>query len=172
MLTVLLFNSIGYRIVSTILANRSDAMLDAKIAAESIDESQLVEIRIPLNLPYHTAWNDFERHTGEVEVNGRYYKYVKRKVIVDSLILLCLPNNDKSMYESSRDKIFKLVNNLKSPLEKNVSSIYKNIISDYLQKDNTITLSVLPIAIKLIYSYNLSFFSKVSLEKPVKPPEA
>ena len=172
MLTVLLFNSIGYRIVSSILENRADDLLEAKINAEQFDESELIEIKIPIKLPYHTEWKEFERYSGEVEVNGTYYKYVKRKVVVDSLILLCIPNNSRLIFESSRDKFFELVNNLKAPLEKKANSILKNLITDYLQKDNSFTLSILPLAIKSFKTYYAFHVSQISLEKPVKPPEA
>ena len=172
MLTVLLFNSIGYRIVSSILESRADNLLDAKIDAEQFDESELIEIKIPINLPYHTEWKEFERYSGEVEVNGTYYKYVKRKIAIDSLILLCIPNNSKLIFESSRDKFFELVNDLKTPLEKKAGSILKGLITDYLQKDNSFTLSILPFTIKSCKTYYLCRVSTVSLEKPIKPPEA
>lgn len=172
MLIILLFNSIGYRIVSYILENRADYLLQAKIDAEQIDESQLIEIRIPIKLPYHTEWKEFERYSGEVEVNGTYYKYVKRKVVVDSLILLCIPNNTKLAFESSRDRFFQLINDLKNPLEKKSGSVFKNLISDYLQKDCSISMSTPSTEIALSYQYLPSFVSDISLEQPVKPPEA
>jgi hypothetical protein len=171
MLVVLLFNSIGYRIVSYILEGRADHLLQAKIDAEQIDESQLIKITIPLKLPYHTEWKDFESYSGEVKVNGTYYKYVKRKVIVDSLVLLCIPNNGKLAFESSRDRFFQLINDLKNPLEKKSGSIYNNLISDYLQKDNSFSLSVPINDLDLSYPISSSFISKICLERPVKPPE-
>lgn len=171
MLVILLFNSIGYRIISYALETRADNILQVKIDSEQLDESKLIEIKIPINLPYHTEWEEFESYSGDVKVNGVYYKYVKRKVVVDSLILLCIPNHEKLAFESSRDKFFKLINDLKNPVEKKSGFLYKNLISDYLHKENTINLSLQPTELKVSYKYFPSFVSSICLEKPVKPPE-
>ncbi|RYZ15833.1 MAG: thiamine-phosphate kinase, partial [Sphingobacteriales bacterium] len=44
---------------------------------------------------------DYEKLVGEVNLNGRNYSYVKRKVSQDTLYLLCLPNNHKDRIQSS-----------------------------------------------------------------------
>ena len=111
-LTLLFFNWYGYRLLSGFLQNRSDIQLEAKLDQNDYDASQLFEIRVPLNLPYHNDWQEFERYNGEIEVNGVHYKYVKRKVEKGEMVLLCLPNNEKQNLLSARDQFFKLVNDL------------------------------------------------------------
>jgi hypothetical protein len=44
------------------------------------DESQLIEIRIALDIPTKIAPTGFERHYGEIQFNGQIYAFVKRKV--------------------------------------------------------------------------------------------
>jgi hypothetical protein len=67
-------------------------------------------LKVPLNLPYQTDWQDFERCDGEVIVNGQYYKYVKRKVQDGMLVVKCIPNVIKHQIESARDYFFQLAN--------------------------------------------------------------
>ena len=47
---------------------------------------------MPLNIPYQVEGSQFERVDGEIALNGRIYKYVKRKVSEGNLILLCIPD--------------------------------------------------------------------------------
>ena len=76
------------------------------------DDSRLVELKIPINLPYQTSWSSFERYDGEVTLNGTLYKYVKRKVFNDTLYLMCLPNTGKMKLESARNDFFMHSNDL------------------------------------------------------------
>ncbi|MDB5121727.1 MAG: hypothetical protein JWN56_2945 [Sphingobacteriales bacterium] len=168
----LLFNSFGYRLVCFLIEKNIIKQTEARLDANNYDESKLIEIRIPLKLPYTTEWKDFERFDGEIELNGIYYKYVKRKVIVDSLVLLCLPDKNKHRIESARDQFFELVNGLKHPLEKKseTSSIFKTLISDYISKDNSWSLTSLPngeVHFELKNSTLISFFN---FQKVIKPP--
>ena len=110
LLSILLFNNIGFSVICNILKSKSDLHFEAKLDANQYNEAHLIEIKIPLKLPYTTEWKNFERYDGEIKVNGLYYKYVKRKVIIDSLVLLCLPNPTKLRLESARDDAFELVN--------------------------------------------------------------
>ena len=67
-------------------------------------ESELMEVKIPLSLPYMTSWNAYERFDGEVELNGIHYNYVERKIQDDTLYLRCLPNNSKTrLYQARTD---------------------------------------------------------------------
>jgi hypothetical protein len=87
---------------------RMVAMLDK---AEYLDKD-LIEVKVPVNLPYQTNWNDFERYDGEVEIAGVHYNYVKRKLQNDTLILMCIPNTDKMNLLNARETFFSLVNDV------------------------------------------------------------
>jgi hypothetical protein len=69
--------------------------LDAKIDAGAIDNNKLVEIQLPLNMPYINE-SDYEPAYGHIEVNGKHYNFVKRKIIGNTLFLLCLCNDLKT----------------------------------------------------------------------------
>ena len=115
LLCILLFNWFGYRVSSDYYERQADLVLEQKLDNSEYDESQLIEIKVPLKLPYQTNWKEFERFDGEIEVDGVHYKYVKRAVYNDSLILLCLPHEGKMKLLSARDEFFKLVNDIQNP---------------------------------------------------------
>ena len=134
LLIILVFNWVGYRFFSDFLQHRADAQLEARIEKNDYREEQLIEIRIPLNLPYQANWQSFERFDGEIDLDGVHYKYVKRKIYNDSLVLLCLPNEAKQNIEKAKDDYFKVVNDIDSRSQKkseqnNLS--LKKIFSDF-----------------------------------------
>ena len=93
---------------------KGNTKLELKLDQQKYDEKDLVEVRIPINLPYHNNWSDFERYDGEIDIDGVHYKYVKRKIFNDSLVLLCIPNEIKTKLSTARDEFFSLVNDLQT----------------------------------------------------------
>ncbi len=94
--------------------HRADTTLEARLDVNDYNEASLIELKVPLDLPYQTDWKDFERYDGEVTVDGQHYKYVKRKVQDGMLIVKCIPNENKHRIESARDQFFQLANDLQS----------------------------------------------------------
>jgi hypothetical protein len=134
LLVILLFNWIGYRLLTGFLEHRSDVQLEARLDKNDYDENALIEIKVPLHLPYQLNWKSFERFDGEIEVDGIHYKYVKRKVYNDSLVLLCLPNENKQALEKAKDDYFKVVNDIAPSSQKksdNNNLSFKNILSEF-----------------------------------------
>ncbi len=60
-----------------------------------------------MSVPYQIEQKDFERFDGEVNLNGKIYKYVKRKVCDGNLVLLCLPDHNKMNLETAKNDLFK-----------------------------------------------------------------
>jgi hypothetical protein len=92
---LLLFNLFGYRLFITLLQQHSTEKLNSRIDKMEYDEADLVEISIPLNMPYQERFTEFERCYGEVQIDGKAYTYVKRKINGDQLLLKCIPNTAK-----------------------------------------------------------------------------
>lgn len=134
LLVILLFNWVGYRLFTDFLQRRANVQLEAKLDRNDYREDQLIEIKIPLNLPYQLNWREFERFDGEIDVNGQHFKYVKRKVYNDSLVLLCLPNETRQKLEKAEDEYFKIVNDI-APLSQKKSDSnslsFKNILTEF-----------------------------------------
>ncbi|HRN55227.1 MAG TPA: hypothetical protein PLL71_02180 [Agriterribacter sp.] len=117
-----LFNLVGYRALLQYWETQGDAKLEARLDQQQYDEKDLIEVKIPIHLPYHNNWSDFERYDGEIDIDGVHYKYVKRKIFNDSLILLCIPNNIKIKISTARDEFFSLVNDLQKDAANTKSS--------------------------------------------------
>jgi hypothetical protein len=90
------------------LQHRADRQLENQLDHNIYDETQLVEIKIPLNLPYQSNWAGYQRYDGALELGGVLYQYVKRKVSNDTLYLLCIPNMQKMHLETAKNELFKL----------------------------------------------------------------
>lgn len=96
LLLVFLFNLFGYQLLIASLTNKADKKLEALIDYNEYNEHELLEIRVPLNMPYQQRYTDYERHYGQVTINKTIYTYVKRKVEGDVLVLKCIPNISKT----------------------------------------------------------------------------
>lgn len=176
LLGLLFFNWYGYRIVSDFLQERSDVQLEARLDNNDYNESELIEIRVPINLPYHNDWTDFERFDGEAEINGVHYKYVKRKVENGELVLMCLPNNEKQLLQTARDNFFKLVNDLQQPdsgkkSDKGNSNSFKSLFSEYQQEKNNWIVALLSSEASNFPVKDLQLIPSYLSSSPEQPPE-
>jgi hypothetical protein len=173
---LLLFNWIGYRLYSHYLEQHSDLQLEVSLDNNNFNEADLFELRVPLNLPYTTDWQDFERFNGEIEINGIHYKYVKRKVVDGELVLLCVPNESKMEIQSSRDQFFQLVNDLnhntgskENPSGKTSSS--KSLSIDYMPEGNNWSVSMACTNASTYTYTSIGDHTAPYLTSPAQPPE-
>ena len=107
--------------------------LEAKLDKNLYNEAQLIELKVPMNLPYQTNWSAYQRYDGEIEVDGIMYKYVKRKVANDTLYLMCIPNTKKMNLETAKNDFFKLSNDLSQTNNSKKSDNSKTISFKSLQ---------------------------------------
>jgi len=111
LLSLMVFNLAGYRLLFCAIEENVTANLEQKIAAGKYSDEQLVEISIPLNMPYYSD-KDYENVYGETDWNGEHYRYVKRKVSGNTLYLLCLPNKEKTSIIKVKNEFTKAVNDI------------------------------------------------------------
>ena len=111
LLGILMFNWLGYRFLTSYLEGRANAQLNARLDQNNYNESDLVSVKVANNLPY-TNNKDFQRVTGQIRIAGITYNYVKMRVSSDFVEFLCIPNDELTHMQSSKDEFFKLVNDL------------------------------------------------------------
>ena len=177
MLSALLcFNWYGYRILTAYLQYQASLELEVRLDNNDYDNAQLIELRIPLNLPYHNDWNYYERYDGEIEFRGIHYKYVKRTIEKGELVLLCLPDKTTQRLQSAKDAFFKLVNDLQQ--EKNgktpnpgKSAVQKNFFSDYQQEKNNWTIKMQEADTAECNDTKYYLLSTGNILQPEQPPE-
>lgn len=172
LIAILFFNWYGYRIVTSLLTRDADKQLELRLDNNDYDEAQLIEIKVPLNMPYQNEQADFERHYGEMEVDGKYYTYVKRKVENGYLILKCIPNNTKEQIKAAGNDYFKMTNGLDQPDKKqDKNNFAKNFWSEYDGRENDYTLDISTDLINKNFLNNSPFLNDLCLSTPAQPPE-
>ena len=167
---------VGYKFVFNYAQQKSDQTFVAALDNDNYNDAELLTIKVPISLPYQNDRQNFERVDGEITYKGKIYKYVKRKIVNGSLVLLCLPDHNKMQLQSAKADFFKSANDLvqnnqskKSDHSKNTS--FKNLASDYTNEslNNTdllfpvvLTESIIKEAAPLLSSPHLS---------PEQPPD-
>lgn len=134
LMLTLLFNLCGYRMVLNKLQQKADSKLEVKLDNSDYDESQLVEIRLQMNMPYQERYTEFERHYGEIEIEGKSYTYVKRKIEGDVLILKCIANQSKEQFKNIKNDLAKANSSADmdhSGKNSQQKSFAKNLLGEY-----------------------------------------
>jgi hypothetical protein len=173
LITILFFNWYGYRLVTVLMEDKADQQLEAKLDNQEYDEAQLIEVRVALNVPYQNSSSEFERHYGEVEVDGKYYTYVKSKVENGFLVLQCIPNSSKEKIKSAGNDFFKMANGLDQQSDKKQTSnnnLAKNFWSEYDGKESEYTISIQSSDIERTYPHNTSLLADICRQIPAQPP--
>ena len=160
LLLILLFNVIGYRAWFYCAEKKSDLKLEALLNKNQYDEQDLVALKVPLNMPYQIDQTQFERVDGEVTLNGRIYKYVKRKVSEGNLILLCIPDAHKmSLKKAKTGWDFPA-----APIQKKIA------VSEYEEVSLATAYTILPLVAPDRGIYITIGLSHVPIERPGQPP--
>jgi hypothetical protein len=167
LLALFLFNSFGYRLLISYFENNADSQLEEQLDNNNYDESQLISIKVPITyLPYYNNSKTFERVDGRIEIHGTPFKYVKRRIYNDSLELLCIPNATAMKLQTTKNEIFKFVNDLQSgkkseshPHAVKIPSVNEYISNDLLQLGDlyfTFSLKSYPYSVNIPSSYCLT----------------
>jgi hypothetical protein len=145
LLAVHLFNLAGYTLLFNYYMQQSDQQLTLQLDNNEYNDNELIEVKIALHTPYLSSWSAYERVDGEVEANGVFYSYVKRKIHNDTLYLLCLPNENKTRLHAARAAYAGKVNDVPTNA-KDTGALKKNPAgSEYNQPVNRFTV-VLPLS--------------------------
>ena len=174
LLLLLAFNWYGYRIVIAVLQDKADRKLEARLDNSEYDESQLIEIRMTMNMPYQQRFTDFERAYGEVEINGKTYTYVKRKVDGDVVILKCIANKSRSQLKTIDNDLTRANSGVETDhpgKQQQQTSFAKNFWSEY-DGENSFACSgqniTSPASALTAYSFHIP---EVNINTPHQPPE-
>lgn len=176
-LSILLFNWFGYELVMNYADQQQTAQLELQLDNKEYDAATLVEIRVPVTLPYQTDWKEFERVDGEIEFNGMHYKYVERKLEAGEMIYKCIPDKNKKQLVNARENFFKLVNDLQSQSqEKETNSqqqhSYKTFSFDYCEKLNNWNFHSMQLQSASRFMHSTQSLLTMVIPAPVQPPDA
>jgi hypothetical protein len=166
----------GYRFVTNYMEQKQNTHLELQLDNKNYDETALIEIKVPVTLPYQTNWKEFERVDGEVEFNGMHYKFVERKLEDGEMIYKCIPNEGKVQLVNARENFFKLVNDLQTQessgkKSSNNNHSVKSFSFDYCEDAKTWSLSALPQQVSFYKTYTAANLSAAFILTPEQPPE-
>ena len=174
LIIVLFFNWYGYRIVAGMMEKKADIALDNRLDNNQYDESQLIELRVALDVPYQNNQSEFERHYGEMQIDGKYYTYVKRKIENGFLILKCIPNDGKQRIKAAGNDFFKMANGLDQNHQqdkKGNTSFAKNFWSEYDDQLNSFDIDPSSDAIHTRFIHNSISLYNSNRSTPERPPD-
>ncbi len=150
---VLLFNLWGYELVFDIWQQQQEVALTARLDRAEYADADLISIKTPLSMPYYTASMKFERIDGSIKIDGVEYRYVKRRIVADSLELLCLPNTAKQKLQGAKTDFFKLSNDIQRPGNKKAGELVKSLMPDFYDASAVYTLAPCETAAKNLVSF-------------------
>lgn len=174
-LGILLFNWTGYRLLTSYLEDRANIALEAQLDNNNYNQSDLISIKIPSTLPYYINSKEYDRVDGEIEIEGKHYNYVKRRLYNDSLEYLCIPNEAKMKLGNARDEFFKFVNDLQhsnSGKKQGSNSLFgKNLLSEYCQATDAWVFPAYSLDLHTNSYYYLAGLSQALLSPQEQPPD-
>jgi len=109
---ILFFNWYGYRLLTNYWQQQAARRLESRIDNNDYDAASLISIKIPItSLSYYNPSPEWERVAGTIIISDVAYEYVKRRIINDSLELLCLRNTESAELGKAGNEFFGKVNN-------------------------------------------------------------
>jgi len=131
---ILFFNWYGYQLVTQFLQQRADHRLEARLDNNQYDDSQLLSVKVHITTLsyYNDGPTGFQRVNGQIDIGGVRYQYVKRRIVGDSLELLCIPNMTAMKLRQAKNDFFRQVNDLQQQTQgKKAPATTKNFSKDY-----------------------------------------
>ena len=146
LLSLLLFNWVGYQLYTAILQERADNSLIASLDDNNYNDADLISFKVPaVHISSYVDSKEFQRVDGTININGVTYNYVKRRYTGDSFELLCIPNKTSTRIQNAKDEFFKLVNDLQHPGQSKKSdqqnTSFKGFNADYYAETNTVAFA-------------------------------
>jgi len=143
---ILLFSTGGYHPFISLLQQKADRNLESMLDQDVYDEASLIEIRVPLNMPYQQRYTGYERHYGNIEVEGQSYTYVKKKIDGDVVIFQCIPNVSRQQLKDMRFDLTRANSTLatteEGPQKQQQTSLIKNSLTDFDDQLNNTSMAL------------------------------
>jgi hypothetical protein len=170
-LFVVLFNTYGYRPLIDYLQNREDAALISQLDKKDYSDEELVTLKVPVNLPYYTNSQHYERVDGSVNIEGKEFNYVKRRIYNDSIEYACIPNQARQTLNSARDEFMKLCTDWQNAKQnKKPAPVVKIISFDYCEDLASFSFSPFASVSTLKMESKSQSLPSIYLTTPEQPP--
>jgi len=115
LILVLAINWLGFDLVVAIMNHTITASAQRHIDAGKYDRTALIEIKVPVDLPYTTDWTEFQQTSGSFEHNGVAYNFVELKFEKGYMIYHCLPNEKGTALTQAEKQFFADAHDIEKP---------------------------------------------------------
>jgi hypothetical protein len=129
-LFVFLFNVGGYFFVFWGIIRNADQLLTQRLDEGLYSSEEIIELKIPVTLPYPIQEQDFKRVNGKFEHKGEFYKLVKHKLANDTVYIVCIRDHQQKRIVKTMTDYVKLANELPSS-SKNTTNFVGKFLKDY-----------------------------------------
>ncbi|MCQ6960741.1 hypothetical protein [Mucilaginibacter aquariorum] len=172
MLAVLMFNMGGYMLLFQYFINESDQFANEQIGKGYYKPEELVEIKIPVRMPYVQEQRQYENISGQIQLKGNCYNYVALKMTRDTMYVKCIPNYTKTKLVNDNVITAKEISD--SPLaKKNHTPPVKKtgIDNEYNYTIALFDLAVPARALHTSFIYKASMMPNIYLSALGQPPD-
>lgn len=87
-----MLNLLGYTALNQYFVNKSNKVIAREIAKGKYNSRDLIEIKIKQNLPFIHDRDSYVNISGQLQLDGVSYNYVKLRVTRDTVYVQCIPN--------------------------------------------------------------------------------
>lgn len=136
LLSVFLFNVVGYYPVFWGLKYRASMEMNQRLDDDNYNADETVTIKIPLTVPYNTFGQDYERMTGSFEHHGEFFKLIKQKLEKDTLYIVCIKDHKEKQLHAAMTDFIKLSTDL--PTSQQTLKLLSGLIKDYIPTTQTV----------------------------------
>ncbi len=172
MLVLLLFNMGGYMLLFQYFINRSDTIVFNQINNNHYKQSDLVEVRVPVNFKTVENEDAYTPVSGQVRVKDTTYNFAYLKMTTDTMYLLCIPNHEKGRLENAKIVYAKQVSdgpvNERSRIPLFKKSVFESDFNYTAPKDYALVSVELT---KILPDYSFLNIIKASVGIPGQPPD-
>jgi len=161
----------GYELVFKYFIHQSDVQIVKQMYDNKFNSQKLIEIKIPVHMPTIVDWTEYEHITGQIQLNGGYYNYIRLKMTRDTMSLICLPNKTKENLVKANTIVAKDINDVPlskkgttSSVKKEISGydhVYQVLQCNYSASEERSSPTTNKLSIHLTHPY---------IESPGKPP--
>ncbi len=170
-ISVLAFNLFGYRMFIGYLQKANETTLAVQLDMGQYNETELISIKTPLNLPYYTNSENYERVYGSIEIEGVQYDYVKRRIYNDSLELLCLPDKIDQKLQSAKVDFFKMSSDIPNSSQSKKNTSFKNVLPEFCEELATYSLNPVYKTGKKYFTFTTQMLPSTFSLVEEQPPE-
>jgi hypothetical protein len=127
LLIIHLFNFAGYNLPFQYFIKQSKTKQAWQLDANRYEQQEMLELKVPLYLPYYCSFSAAERVEGEIEISGTHYNYFKRQVPNDMLYLYGIPNTAKTELQHAQNQYSKQASDTQPNTGKENGSLVKKM---------------------------------------------